>query len=64
MYIRRSLVMLHTVRGTVALSILLGLFVTALPFVSNAAFGPLMQSVAVAGMDGNLADVWGLQGRC
>ncbi|BBX13357.1 ABC transporter permease [Mycobacterium novum] len=62
MYIRRSLVMLHTVRGTVALSVLLGLVVTALPFVSNAAFGPLMQAVAAAGMDGNLADVWGLQG--
>ncbi|CAJ1504201.1 ABC transporter ATP-binding protein [[Mycobacterium] kokjensenii] len=62
MYIRRSLAMLHTVRGAVALSVLLGLFVTALPFVSNAAFGPLMQAVAAAGVGGDLADVWGQQG--
>lgn len=62
MYIRRSLTMLHAVRGSVLCCVVLGLFVTALPFVSNAAFGPLMQAVAVAGMNGNLSDVWGMQG--
>lgn len=62
MYVRRSLVMLHTVRGPVLAGVTLGLFVTALPFVSNAAFGPLMQAAAVAGTGGDLADVWASQG--
>ena len=61
-YIRRSLPMLGSVRGPVMLSIVLGLTVSALPFVSNAAFGPVMQAVADAGMGGNLAGVWGLEG--
>jgi ATP-binding cassette, subfamily B, bacterial len=62
MYIRRSLAMLRAVRDPVMSSIVLGLVVAALPFVSNAAFGPLMQAIANAGMGGNLADVWGLHG--
>lgn len=62
MYVRRSLVMLQTVRGPVLAGVTLGLFVTALPFVSNAAFGPLMQAAAVAGTGGDLADVWASQG--
>jgi ABC-type multidrug transport system fused ATPase/permease subunit len=61
-YIWRSLAMLSTVRGPVAVSIVLGLIVSALPFVANAAFGPLMQAVADAGKAGNLAGVWALDG--
>ena len=49
-YIWRSAPMLGKVRGAVASSIVLGLIVSALPFVSNAAFGPVMQAVADAGM--------------
>jgi ATP-binding cassette, subfamily B, bacterial len=48
------------VRGAVALSIVLGLAVTALPFVSYAAFGPLMQAIAHAGAGGNLSSAWDL----
>ncbi|MGZ8802751.1 MAG: ABC transporter ATP-binding protein [Mycobacterium sp.] len=61
-YLWRSTAMLGTVRGPVALSILLGLIVSALPFVSNAAFGPVMQAVADAGLTGNLTGVWDLNG--
>jgi ATP-binding cassette subfamily B protein len=61
-YILRSLPMLGAVRGPVVVSIVLGLIVSALPFVSNAVFGPLMQAIADAGMAGNLAGVWGLGG--
>ncbi len=57
-YIRRSLPMLGRVRGEVACSIALGLVVSALPFVANAAFGPVMQAIADAGMAGDLAGVW------
>ena len=61
-YIRRSLPMLGRSGARSRASIVLGLAVTALPFVSNAAFGPLMQAVADAGIDGNLSSVWGLDG--
>ena len=54
--------MLGKVRGEVTVSIVLGLIVSALPFVANAAFGPVMQAVADAGMGGNLAGVWDLEG--
>ncbi len=57
-HIRRSLAMFGMVRGAVVLSIVLGLAVTALPFVSYAAFGPLMQAIAHAGMGGNLSSAW------
>lgn len=61
-YVWRSAIMLGEVKGAVAASIALGLAVSVLPFVANAAFGPVMQSVADAGMQGNLAGVWGLEG--
>ncbi len=61
-YIWRSASMLRKVRGAVMLSIVLGLTVSALPFVSNAAFGPVMQAVAHAGTGGNLSGVWNLDG--
>ena len=61
-YIWRSAGMLGEVKGAVAASIALGLAVSALPFVSNAALGPIMQAVADAGMQGDLADVWHLEG--
>ncbi len=61
-YIRRSVPMLRAVRGAVTLSIALGLLVSALPFVANAAFGPVMESIADAGMAGNLGGVWDLSG--
>ncbi len=61
-YVWRSAAMLGEVKGAVAASIGLGLAVSALPFVSNAALGPVMQAVADAGMQGDLAGVWGLDG--
>jgi ATP-binding cassette, subfamily B, bacterial len=61
-YVWRSAVMLAEVKGAVAASIALGLAVSAVPFVANAAFGPLMQAVANAGMQGNLTGVWGQRG--
>jgi ABC-type multidrug transport system fused ATPase/permease subunit len=57
-YVRRSIGLLSAVRLWVVAFILLGLVVSALPFVSNAAFGPLMQAVANAGMAGHLEGVW------
>ncbi len=61
-YIWRSAAMLGKVRGAVIVSILLGLTVSALPFISNAAFGPVMQAVADAGIGGSLARVWDSHG--
>ena len=61
-YVWRSAPMLGKVRGAVASSIILGLVVSALPFVSNAAFGPVMQAVADAGIGGSLSGVWDLKG--
>ena len=61
-YLWRSLGLLRRVRGRVTLLLVLGLLVSALPFVSNAAFGPLMQAVAKAGTQGNLSGVWDSQG--
>lgn len=61
-YLWRSAAMLGEVRGAVMSSVVLGLSVSALPFVSNAAFGPLMQLVADAGVSGNLSGVWDLEG--
>lgn len=61
-YLWRSAAMLGEVRGAVMSSVVLGLSVSALPFVSNAAFGPLMQLVADAGVNGNLSGVWDLAG--
>ncbi len=45
----RSLGMLRAVRGLVVVSLLLGVIASALPYISAAAFGPMMQVVADAG---------------
>lgn len=58
----RSLALLRSVRVPVLTTVVLGLLVSALPFVSNAAFGPVMQAVAHAGMTGRLAGVWDSRG--
>jgi len=60
--IRRSLGMLGSVRSLVAALVVVGLIASALPYVTAAAFGPMMQVVADAGMSGNLSGVWGLRG--
>ena len=58
----RSLGMLRAVRGLIVVLVLLGLVASALPYISAAAFGPMMQVVADAGKSGNLSGVWDLQG--
>ena len=58
----RSLGMLRAVRGLIVVSFLLGVIASALPYISAAAFGPMMQVVADAGASGNLSRVWDLQG--
>ena len=58
----RSLGMLNAFRGPVTVLIVLGLIVAALPFVSNAVFGPLTQVMAEAFQGGSLGDAWGLSG--
>jgi ATP-binding cassette subfamily B protein len=64
-YIRRSLPMLRPLRGLVAISIVLGFIVTALPFVVSALWGPLVKILGQAagpGGQGSLQGVWGLSG--
>ncbi|MCX2710810.1 ABC transporter ATP-binding protein [Mycolicibacterium sp. J2] len=58
----RSLGMLRAVRGLIAVSLVLGVIASALPYLSAAAFGPMMQVVADAGNGGNLGDVWNMRG--
>jgi ATP-binding cassette subfamily B protein len=58
----RSLGMLRAVRGLIVVSLFLGVTASALPYVSAAAFGPMVQVVADAGNSGNLSGVWDLQG--
>jgi len=58
----RSLGMLRAVRGLIVVLILLGVVASALPYVTAAAFGPMMQVVADAGARGNLSGVWDLKG--
>jgi ATP-binding cassette, subfamily B, bacterial len=58
----RSLGMLRAVRGLNVVLLLLGVVASALPYISAAAFGPMMQVVADAGASGNLSGVWDLQG--
>ncbi len=58
----RSLGMLRAVRGLIVVSFLLGVIASALPYISAAAFGPMMQVVADAGASGNLSRVWDLRG--
>ena len=54
--------MLGAVRGQIAALFVLGAAASALPYVSAAAFGPMMQVVADAGRSGNLSGVWALHG--
>jgi ATP-binding cassette subfamily B protein len=58
----RSLGMLRAVRGLIVVLLLLGVVASALPYVTAAAFGPMMQVVADAGASGNLSGVWDLKG--
>lgn len=60
--VRRSLGMLRAVRGRIVVLVVLGMIASALPYVTAAAFGPMMQVVADAGASGNLSGVWDLQG--
>jgi ABC-type multidrug transport system fused ATPase/permease subunit len=60
--IRRSLGMLRAVRGLIVVLLVVGMIASALPYVSAAAFGPMMQVVADAGTSGNLSGVWDLRG--
>ncbi len=50
------------VRGLIVVSLLLGVVASALPYVSVAAFGPLVQVIADAGESGNLGSVWEMRG--
>ena len=54
--------MLRAVRGLIVVSLLLGVIASALPYVSAAAFGPMVQVIADAGEAGNLSGVWDLRG--
>ena len=58
----RSLSMLKAVRGPIVALLVLGVIASALPYVTVAVFGPMMQVVADAAMSGNLAGVWDLRG--
>lgn len=60
--IRRSLGMLRGVRALIVASLAVGVVASALPYVSAAAFGPLVQVIADAGERGNLGGVWDMQG--
>ena len=60
--IRRSLGMLSAVRGSIVALFVVGALASALPYVSAAAFGPLVQVVADAGASGNLTQVWDTRG--
>ena len=54
--------MLRVVRGPIVVLLLLGVVASALPYVSAAAFGPMVQVIADAGNSGNLSGVWDLRG--
>ena len=58
----RSLGMLRSVRGIIAASVVIGVIASALPYVTAAAFGPMMQVVADAGTSGNISGVWDFEG--
>ena len=58
----RSLGLLRAVRGPIALTVVLGVIAAGLPYVTAAAFGPMMQVVADAGASGKLSDVWNMTG--
>jgi hypothetical protein len=54
--------MLPAVRGSIAALFVIGGIASALPYLSAAAFGPMMQVVADAGTTGNLSGVWDMSG--
>jgi ATP-binding cassette subfamily B protein len=54
--------MLRAVRGPLIVSLVLGTIASALPYLSAATFGPMMQVVADAGEGGNLSGVWDMRG--
>jgi ATP-binding cassette, subfamily B, bacterial len=54
--------MLRAVRGPIVALFLLGVIGSVLPYVSAAAFGPMVQVIANAGKSGNLSGVWDLKG--
>lgn len=58
----RSLGMLRAVRGVLALLLVIGVIASALPYVTVAAFGPMVQVISEAGNSGNLSGVWDLSG--
>jgi ATP-binding cassette subfamily B protein len=58
----RSIGMLRPVRGLIAVAVVLGVIASALPYLSAAVFGPMMQMVADAGANGNLGAVWETRG--
>ncbi|MDH6198505.1 ATP-binding cassette subfamily B protein [Mycobacterium frederiksbergense] len=58
----RSLGMLRAVRGVLALLLVVGAIASALPYVTVAVFGPMVQVIADAGNSGNLGGVWDLRG--
>lgn len=58
----RSLGMLRAVRGVLALLLVIGVIASALPYVTVAAFGPMVQVISEAGNAGNLSGVWALSG--
>lgn len=64
-YVLRSIALLRPLRGLVVVSILLGLVVTALPFVTPAVWGPIIEILGrVASQDGagGLQGVWDASG--
>lgn len=58
----RSLGMLRAVRGLITVSVVVGVIASALPYITAAAFGPMMQVVADAGTSGNISGVWDFTG--
>lgn len=54
--------MLRTVRGRIVVLLLVGVIASALPYLTAAAFGPMMQVVADAGTSGNIGGIWDLKG--
>ena len=54
--------MLRAVRGLIVVSFVLGVIASALPYISAAAFGPMMQVVADAGSERKPKQGLGFQG--
>ena len=63
-YIKRALGLLSNHKGIVALSILMALLTTLIPFVYSAAFGPMMAILGgVAAEPAKWDNIWNLTGR-